>query len=816
VTGLFHTDTVRTGVPIIFWLRYTNPEAINFNISNGYEISANSGNHIWSQIVGDTSVPAAIPRSNWDLNFAMNQFPGTTKDTLGIIGAKISAPGLPGNFDGVPYGVNIGTINASASGDTICIDSAWFRPGGTWKWAGPAGANRFPTWGGPYCYTVYNVPNLPPEITNCVPQLDSTHCHSISYDFNASDNEGDPYTFELVSGPGAINATTGVWSYTPTLADVGQSLTIVVRANDLAQGPTCSVSINITNQAPQITCPTEVTLVSTGSCKDKGVTATDDCDPIHYTLGTVTGTGSVSELTVTVNANTGVVHFCASSATAAVGTYQVQVYASDTNDSTSCNVPFQVIAGCPYGLQIAKMEKVFQGGYIDVPVDLLRADAAQGLGGFDIVIAYDASALSFQAATLGPAFAACGWEYFTYRFGANGNCGGGCPTGLLHVVGMAETNNGASHPTCFLPATLPATLFNLNFMVSNNLTLNCQYVPIRFYWTDCADNTLSNTTGSQLYISCSVAEFDAPLVNLQDLNAGFPTFLGAQAACDNGAKVQPIRDVDFINGGLDIICSDSIDARGDINQNGFKNEIADAVMFTNYFIHGLSAFGAYVNAAIAASDVNADGIPLSVADLVYQIRVIVGDAQPFPKVAPVAVNYSFDNGVLSVPTEMGAAFVVFEGNVTPTLLANSMKMDYAFDGQNTRVLVYPNFMYTTSMATFQGAFLSANANIVSIEMATPAGSQVVPKMIPTSFGLSQNYPNPFNPSTNISFSLPVASHYTLSIYNVTGQKVMEVSDDAEAGVVTRTVDMSSYASGIYFYKVEAGSFSATKKMVLMK
>ena len=60
-------------------------------------------------------------------------------------------------------------------------------------------------------------------------------------------------------------------------------------------------------------------------------------------------------------------------------------------------------------------------------------------------------------------------------------------------------------------------------------------------------------------------------------------------------------------GGIDIVCADSIDDRGDINLNGVANEVADAVLLGNYFVYGLSVFTINIEGQIAASDVNADG-----------------------------------------------------------------------------------------------------------------------------------------------------------------------------------------------------------------
>ncbi len=85
------------------------------------------------------------------------------------------------------------------------------------------------------------------------------------------------------------------------------------------------------------------------------------------------------------------------------------------------------------------------------------------------------------------------------------------------------------------------------------------------------------------------------------------------------------------------------------------------------------------------------------------------------------------------------------------------------------------------------------------------------------FTLSQNYPNPFNPSTNISFSLPKAAQTNLTVYNVLGQKVITLVEGfLQAGNYTYQFDASRLASGVYIYRLEAGNFVKTMKMVLMK
>lgn len=96
---------------------------------------------------------------------------------------------------------------------------------------------------------------------------------------------------------------------------------------------------------------------------------------------------------------------------------------------------------------------------------------------------------------------------------------------------------------------------------------------------------------------------------------------------------------------------------------------------------------------------------------------------------------------------------------------------------------------------------------------TPISSE-----IPNSFSLKQNYPNPFNPSTKIRFDIPVNSNLVkLYVYNSIGQEVaVLVNEQLQAGVYEYDFNASSYPSGVYFYKLQAGEFSETKRMALVK
>ena len=624
--------------------------------------------------------------------------------------------------------------------------------------------------------------------------------------------------FYKVSGPAAMNVEQdGDIFWTTTGADVGNNTVEVEVRDACGAADTTSFVICVENTPPEITCPEEIFNIIWGNEVSGGVTGFDpDGGPLSlsYSVASFDGPG-----TPTVNPATGDWAWQTLDVdNAYLGDFELCIAVTDGANTDECS-PMNADTCCvsihvipTIRATIEKTHGTLQGQTeeVSIYIDSL-IDPPNEMGGFDFLIQYDHSALSFQSADIGQLLADCGWEYFTYRQGEDGNCGSSaCPTGMLRFVALAETNNGANHPTCF--SGTAGQLVTIEFLVTNDYTFNCMYVPIRWAWYDCGDNTISSKSGDTLFISRHVYDYDNA-TPVEDLGAAFPTYFGAPAVCDTYDKAFPLRLIDFQNGGVDIICVDSIDGRGDLNLNGLDNEIADAVLYTNYFIYGIGVFS-NVEAQTAASDVNADGIALTVGDLVYQIRIIIGDVSPYPKaVSPIAVEMVNRNGNLEIANnvQIGGAYVVVEGNVAPELLANEMEMQYNFDGVNTRILVY-----SFDGNSFMGEFLNVEGNIVSMELATRDGYPVNVDMLPTNFVLKQNYPNPFNPTTNISFETPIAAAWDLAIYNVNGQIVHQTSGYTEAGVVTETWDASNLGSGVFFYRLTVGDFTDVKKMVLVK
>ena len=116
---------------------------------------------------------------------------------------------------------------------------------------------------------------------------------------------------------------------------------------------------------------------------------------------------------------------------------------------------------------------------------------------------------------------------------------------------------------------------------------------------------------------------------------------------------------------------------------------------------------------------------------------------------------------------------------------------------------------------FPGNIVSYRAFKFNWDNITSTGSNS--GLVPESYSLAQNYPNPFNPVTSISYSIPVAGNVSIKVYDMMGREIKSlVSEYKQAGSYNILFDASNFASGVYLYKLEAGSYIASRKMVLIK
>ncbi|UCE19445.1 MAG: T9SS type A sorting domain-containing protein, partial [Gemmatimonadota bacterium] len=254
---------------------------------------------------------------------------------------------------------------------------------------------------------------------------------------------------------------------------------------------------------------------------------------------------------------------------------------------------------------------------------------------------------------------------------------------------------------------------------------------------------------------------------------------------------------------------------------------------------------------IWAADANGDGL-VNIIDLMKCINRAVGVCDP--KVAAAEVGLGDAVGVsgrtVAVPVD-----VTSEQDVAGVLLRFRYDQEALFAGEaeltdraagmdvvtkviGDELVVFVSSMRGEAIEAGGGSVvrvpftLSGDVSEVGIEVVEPVvftvdeaivfghGSIFVVKsedLVPAEYGLAQNYPNPFNPVTSIAYSLPQAAKVKVFVYNTLGQVVAELVDgDQEAGHHVVTWDAADMASGVYFYRIEANDFTATRRMVLMK
>jgi hypothetical protein len=121
--------------------------------------------------------------------------------------------------------------------------------------------------------------------------------------------------------------------------------------------------------------------------------------------------------------------------------------------------------------------------------------------------------------------------------------------------------------------------------------------------------------------------------------------------------------------------------------------------------------------------------------------------------------------------------------------------------------------YTYRVKAYAGVSVSAYTNEATLLLVGVNDGETMP----TQYSLSQNFPNPFNPATKIKFALPKAGLTKVIIYNILGKEIQTLlNKELEAGRHEITVDAGNFPSGVYFYKIQSGSFMQTKKMIVMK
>ncbi len=222
--------------------------------------------------------------------------------------------------------------------------------------------------------------------------------------------------------------------------------------------------------------------------------------------------------------------------------------------------------------------------------------------------------------------------------------------------------------------------------------------------------------------------------------------------------------------------------------------------------------------AIAGIDIMVRPIPVSASGYTY-IQGTVSTTAPVGRLqkaaATVGVDGTFVYATDGTGTVTGYAVTDASGSYTISGLApgsytvSSDRIDY-----ETPTSTSVSATYDASGAPVPGT--------VSFSLTSTTGVTDQPAAIPEQYSLSQNYPNPFNPTTQINFTLPQQNHVTLRVFNLLGQEVATLVDRVSpAGTYTvtwngRTEFGMPAASGVYFYQLKAGNFTAVRKMIMLR
>ncbi|MEZ5359498.1 MAG: hypothetical protein R3F48_11815 [Candidatus Zixiibacteriota bacterium] len=365
------------------------------------------------------------------------------------------------------------------------------------------------------------------------------------------------------------------------------------------------------------------------------------------------------------------------------------------------------------------------GQTFDIPI--YKIDGVGMMSGFDFLLRYNENAMTLVNVYPGYIFldtSMNGWEFFDHSEFSDAGYG------FVRGVGIADIEDGDNHPlSLYIPNQTP--LFYLQFTITNDSLYACDGYPIEFYWQDCTDNAIAaDTLGAVLGISNLVFDWNGNnYVNITDTTFGVPGRNGAPDDCITDPSI--MRLCNFYNGFVDVACGDdTVYVRGDINCNDVAYEIADLVLFYNYFLYGSTTFLDFA-CSQSRSDANADGQYLDIEDAIYLYRVVAGDAQPYDTnfihnhVGVTFTQYvDAQSVVFNYTGELAAIYLAFNGEITPTININEPNIitTYSIDSGVTRVLVYPDvtaetpgFYADTLILTYSGEGILYEAGAADYE-----------------------------------------------------------------------------------------------------
>ncbi|MCK4606507.1 MAG: T9SS type A sorting domain-containing protein [candidate division Zixibacteria bacterium] len=862
LTGTQGPNQIPTDRPVDFDMRFTNNTGDTImGFMNGFEVYSPDGAQ-WGTTEGDTT--GVWTMDNFNAILSVNHFSvtGSGADSVSFGGVVIPPfgdyTGMPSGFNDVPFTITVGPIDSAYSGKTLCIDSAWTPPMGTWAWQSMTDV-YIPAWHGPYCYTIY-YEEIPPVLLSVTPAtlefttweggpnpgsrafsviepygrnityiadyIESTWMNLTStggvtpdelvVDVNSSQLVAGVYTnavvvesFEAENGPQYVAVKLTVLA-APEAAVILDHVDGSSGANGIRTGLPVVFNMRLMNNTG---------LNLTGISNGYRVFSTNGAhwgntvgawaaafDPMDYDVGAwinyvgVTGSGADTVGFAAAGTHDGLVNgFDDVLYTIEIG----PIDPADTGKIVCLDSAYFPPSGVwkwagpqinyhpdwlgPYCFTVTEGGGSEGDDSLLIPsvtvttgnmVQPVQVKLTQPIKGASIPIAIPEAVTVTSLSAEG--LLTESWDYSVFQVKPD--------SGFLYVAlanSLGEVIPVGTH-----------TVFNIHFSVLN---------------ADCNLNT---------YVHWDIALQGDPVrgllfadTNLYDLAVGFDPMRDA-------TEIPPYMPCDIDNsGGIDI---------------------ADLVYLVEYMFEGGSPPD-----IMDAADVNGSCFGPNIADLVYVVDYFFqqgpeplcgcsADGGRAGKIAlDIVVGTVFENGITTIainsPYDLRGVQLEVRGaaDVAPqNLVDDRLDLVYGDQGDLLRIglldldgsEVIP--AGRENLVQLDGRFEIVSA-MVAQDGLTALGARIdnamKPTSTPASFALHQNYPNPFNPVTQISFALPRAASVRLEVYNIMGQKVATLLDETlEAGEHSAMWDGSTVASGVYFYRLNTGEFSETRKMMLLK
>jgi hypothetical protein len=668
----------------------------------------------------------------------------------------------------------------------VALDTGFVAPAGEFVLTGEEAVEIFPAFR-PGVIMVDEM-NYPPVITE-IPKQYVLEGDTLSLTVKAYDRERDDYTITVSNLPeeaefsSGTNILTWVPAYVGPNSSTGNPHEIIFTASDGVSASHMKVEIEVinNNREPQLTV-TDSLSADAGDNIEILVAAEDpDYEEVVISVSNLPG-GCMFD-----NSNPGLITWPSEYTDS--GVYHINIEATDPAGAmVSDEVTLVLNAVRVCDLTIGETQG-FVGGAGTIPVMLTNR---VGIKSMQLLIKYDPTALNVISLS-NTGTRTENWERFNVTHDDF--------NGRIWITGQVDLVGGEVLDP--MPVG-EGEILNIEFQATSNLDFAGLLVPVTFEFLD-------------------------------DITYTDNTFI------DENNQFVGREDVKYTDGFFFIKIYDGL--IGDINLNGLAFEISDLIYFNNHFIDPFNY--PLEGERLLNSDINQDGRPGTLGDLVYFIRIISGDEEPPGKLdfsegltASVDLERHGNNlGIYSDWTdEIGAAMLTFtckydEPEIILTERSERLGISKSFKDGILKVLICD---YTGKpIKGGEGPIIEIAASgideieLQSADLADVKGRDIAarigsPASLPEKFELGRNYPNPFNPSTTISFALPGEIAIELKIYNIRGQEVKTlISKVMPAGYHEVVWDGKNsggeeVSSGVYFYRLTAGEFSESRKMIMLK